>query len=1331
MPRTERPAPPAPQRAMFVIITIGSLIFATLGCGRSDKQPQEEMEEVGFESGPVEDAVVWDEAGVEKIESLVLEPLRIEDFDFEVESVPVVSESRHADIESAFLLEEPWAVRGHLPDRETRVFELRTEGEAQLWHIEAEGENLSSLRYLDAGGSSQLSRNADRTTGTAVMTNLFLPPGGHWFAIRAINDSTDYTFRCVPLGPPDPHAEREPNDDVTRAQRMTFGFPRTGLLYEPGDVDVYRFSLAATEHLVLKIEPPADLSIRMDLSETYGPNNRHRIVTGRSLAEGDALEYRALLPAGDYLVELQGDGRNTVSESPYVISLERRNPFDLPADLEPNDTSLQARPLPPGHILSGDVGRFSGRDWFQIPERDVETQLTIEVIEEPERFGASLYESGSTRDSRLLQRDRETGLFHAVLDSETSYQLQLTGRGAYRLRFSFDPGPAPQAELAPLPVDISFGASPKVIAAYWPYGQHIDVPVLVRNRGEASVDIRFDAVSSNEDWIPELSSSSIDLGPGKTSTVPMVVRIAPDMRGGEPVRITVRAQNKEGLFVTSAHRLVAQCAAEPQNSEPVWKLPAELLGGLNVAWTALGAEPVGEKRDRDRERVLYDGFTPIDSGWHRRNLKPPVELTVRLAGDRPVRIAGTALLPLSSGVQPDRQLKSFDVLVSDDGKTFRDVFSGELSRRPVEQGFVFDEPVEARFARLRMRANHLGEDDNFGLGQWKVIAVPGESLTPGRAFNIAAADLGGHVVCADPIPGSYRTLAAMLDEDTGDSNVRVEESQPMRWVVSFNQQRAARIVEMQWVDTPGRAFGNRLENVAVAVSMDSPLGPWKELGLWELKRTPEGVDPFVLPEPVWARYVLFSSTDPEERANWQYPKTLRILEQLPDDVYRSILAEWGHYSREAAYEYLEPQEPMAFVAPSGDHRTRAQARRLPAGETYSGAVLVGEAEDWHRIDIPSGANLLTVRMMGEPNVRTEAELENREGNAVAIEKEEISPREVAIRAEVESGETYFLRVFEPPRSFIFAWDNSGSMGPYKAVVYQALQQFVQDVHPGREYANFVPFQDGKVRLLHPEWSDQSYLLQATLSNYDRRDSSSNAEPNLLAATLALADRPGVKAIMVLTDAQTYGFRSAGDLWRVMADVRPQIFSVEMHSGSGPAYHQKLMQSWASVNAGHYSLFGTQADVDTAFDRAACYLRRPARYAVTAVTSYEEPPEPEMYDILMDKGRVVTHGILFDIDSHTLRAESYPVLRQIGEMLQKHSALRLMIEGHTDNTGSASWNQALSERRAASVRTYLVERYGIEEARLESVGYGEDRPADTNETAEGRQNNRRVELVRLE
>lgn len=121
---------------------------------------------------------------------------------------------------------------------------------------------------------------------------------------------------------------------------------------------------------------------------------------------------------------------------------------------------------------------------------------------------------------------------------------------------------------------------------------------------------------------------------------------------------------------------------------------------------------------------------------------------------------------------------------------------------------------------------------------------------------------------------------------------------------------------------------------------------------------------------------------------------------------------------------------------------------------------------------------------------------------------------------------------------------------------------------------------------------------------------------------------------------------------------------------------------------------------------------------------------DLYDRLATEGRVATRGIHFDVNSATIRPESRAALDEIGAMLQEHPQLRISIEGHTDSDGDDAANLSLSERRAAAVKDYLVTNYGVQADRLESVGLGETVPVADNATAEGKQENRRVELVRL-
>jgi outer membrane protein OmpA-like peptidoglycan-associated protein len=120
--------------------------------------------------------------------------------------------------------------------------------------------------------------------------------------------------------------------------------------------------------------------------------------------------------------------------------------------------------------------------------------------------------------------------------------------------------------------------------------------------------------------------------------------------------------------------------------------------------------------------------------------------------------------------------------------------------------------------------------------------------------------------------------------------------------------------------------------------------------------------------------------------------------------------------------------------------------------------------------------------------------------------------------------------------------------------------------------------------------------------------------------------------------------------------------------------------------------------------------------------------PDLSASLETQGSVNLYGILFDYDQDAVKPESKPALDAIAKVLADKPTLRLKIIGHTDNTGSAAYNQDLSSRRAANVSAALVGGYGIDPARLSFEGAGMSRPIESNDTDEGRAKNRRVELV---
>ncbi len=118
----------------------------------------------------------------------------------------------------------------------------------------------------------------------------------------------------------------------------------------------------------------------------------------------------------------------------------------------------------------------------------------------------------------------------------------------------------------------------------------------------------------------------------------------------------------------------------------------------------------------------------------------------------------------------------------------------------------------------------------------------------------------------------------------------------------------------------------------------------------------------------------------------------------------------------------------------------------------------------------------------------------------------------------------------------------------------------------------------------------------------------------------------------------------------------------------------------------------------------------------------------MLDKIMSDGKFMTHAITFDIDKASIKPESMGFINQLAQWLKTNSSVKLEVDGYTDNSGSDDHNKTLSQQRAESVKAQLVSM-GIDASRLTTSGFGSSKPISSNDTPEGRSNNRRVEFVK--
>lgn len=1090
--------------------------------------------------------------------------------------------------------------------------------EPQLWRFQVIGEGVHEVAYHDGAGVQNQRVRAQKGQRRIRLENVFLLPGEHSVSVSGRSDG-EYTLLALPIGPPDPNGEREPNDDTSRMQLLRFGQTRTGLLHEAADVDNYRFFLAAWDHIRVEVKPPADGAIDAQLYWDTSPFRQSVLPKA-----GQPLILEGLFPPGDYRLALSA---RKSSEAEYTLSLERRDRFACSADCEPNDDPAFATPVPPTLVVEGRVGDWRDSDWWVLPALEHQTEV---VLSSPERRDLVLLASLDPGAPSLIEWDAAIKGYRGVIPTGTRAFLQVkpSARLEYRVELRFTEGPAPAAH-GELPLTLAIEMEATEVGAYLPYGQTVGAHLELHHRGAAPLTVELDAATSDLRWRAHLERSTVTIPPGGRETVPLTLRVPPDAWADTRVRISARAGDASGSHVVAHAEVTAAGNTAPVSPVRAWPLPERLRGGFNAAWKVLGGRRVPDPKETSAGSIpkvgdgfdfLFDGMAVRQQGLTLRGGHgglDVVPVTVELAGDQPLAVAGFAFTAL--GHTRARQYPRDVVLqLSLDGVAFDTVATVVLDPIPREQFVTLAEPREARFARVLLDTNWVGRSEGLlGLGEWKVIARPGLDVSGGKGFDLASPELGGHVVWAKPAIAAHWDKT-MLTAKQDYSRVRGAAGGRMEWVVGFHHDRAARIDRLEWVDSPKASAQWRIPSVTLAISLESPIGPWTPIGSWTLPGG-GGSGEFTLESPVWARYVKFSTPVFESSAPREAPDTLRIWEWPTGGDYRSILTEWGDGSQEATYEALRDVTIEKPLRATG-HDSRPKAAPLAIGTAVSGDVQLGEIEHWYRIAVPAGHNAVTFTLGGEPTVRTEVHLESASGEPILLRRlgAMSTPREHQLEAIVEPGSTIFARVAEPPRNVLFLWDTSASVGPYLPAIYNSLLAYAEDLAPGRDAANFLPF--GSARPLLRDWYGEPYIAQTVLNDYRREENSSEAEKTLHHAAKALAPRAGTKAIVMVTDAATTRYEV---VWDTFAEVRPRIFGLGVSSegafGREPAHEQDLMQDWSRVNGGHYAQLLNEGEMEVAFDRVATLLRRPAPYTLSVSGDHREAPGPGRLTVISGAG----------------------------------------------------------------------------------------------------------------
>jgi Mg-chelatase subunit ChlD len=1048
------------------------------------------------------------------------------------------------------------------------------------------------LCLIDSTATQLMCRSGDN--GDA-MANLFLPVGDYVLEIRGDPDPNSYyVLRVDQTSAPAPDFETEPNDTPVTATPWTAGVVMRGRQM-PGDVDYFKLTVAGAPQLWELTATGDDIN-----GVSWYRRDGTELASAEVATDGltATLVDMYLIP-GDHWIRVDAVGD-------YSLSLAPEGPPDPNGEREPNNDSLDAQPIALGVPRTGRLAQDNDIDINRFTLTAAERlHLTIT----PPADGSvtwGIFQDGNTEMARERTAAVGVPISEDISLPAGDYELWLEpgtiSKGHYTVELDredpFDPGPS-------LDANVAVTTETDKVAAYWQAGQQVGGQVAITNTGSTPETLQLDAVTSHYAWAASLGQDQVDVAAGATVTVPLDIAIQPDAWANDPVRVTVRARDAAGAQSTGHVELTPGAVVAPVHPFQAWSVPPQLLGGLDVAATALGAQPV-PTYDPDAEALLYDGITPAGAGFSTSIPALPITLTSDLAGDDPVSVAGMILNPQAAGADIEEAPKQVELWLSDDGETWTEATSGVLSPMPIDQSFVLPAPVMARFAQLRITSMWMDDATTVALGEFKVIATPGTAPTS-TPLNVAAPALGGHMVFMDPQSPLEDTPYTALDEDLTPNWIDVKANERPSWVLGFQDDRATQLTSLEWVDPTGSDPDTRDKVVQIQTSLDSPFGPWQDQGTWQLKRAADGsVQPFAFSSPTWARYVRFTADALKQEQSRELPGVLRAIESPTSDSYRSVFGEYGS-TQAGDYEIQNPPPVDApTYAPDGND-TPDTATPLAADQTTSSTAHTGDDVDWYDITVPDGQNTLTFTLHGAPSVGVSLVLQDPKGGTIPMQYQPgDDPGSVTYSATVTPGEHYHVEVQQPPFSTVFTYDTSGSMGNYLGFVYDAVRSFAADVQPGRQAVQIVPFEENQ---LLPAWSDNQFELENAIEGVVNGGGSSSAETALLNATDLLAPREGAKAVLLVTDAETSSFEHATELWHRFSQQRPQIFAVQVGADQTLQQSGHYMQDWADSSGGFYQYTHTHEEMDRAFERMATWLERPTEYQLSYDTTFVPPPKP--------------------------------------------------------------------------------------------------------------------------
>ncbi len=496
------------------------------------------------------------------------------------------------------------------------------------------------------------------------------------------------------------------------------------------------------------------------------------------------------------------------------------------------------------------------------------------------------------------------------------------------------------------------------------------------------------------------------------------------------------------------------------------------------------------------------------------------------------------------------------------------------------QYVVFEQPVTTdrlRFTFPRCRTKCA----QVFIQELQAIATPGSHPDALAPINAADPALGGHVIWASESHGGAWNSDFLVGDPAASNGgwKRTRDGSPQWVTVAFHQNRAAWLSSLTWVADPDDT--ERFPHAEVEASVDGPAGPWLAIGRLPSPAAGETRATLDFEQPVWARYLRLRFDRPDNVQRYG-PDAIEALE-VPGT---SVLGLWEDDQPRAAFEAAHRTEPPAAVPPAGGADRDAAVALVP-GTAVRSSVVIERNEDWWRLHVPPGPMQALRLQFERPLPLVVAELEDDTGKPVALAEVD-GP--ATLEARLAPG-TYFLRVFEPPRSVVITWDTSGSVSHYIPRTLAAVRTWARGLKVGRDALQLLPF--GAPGFLLDDFAESPDEVEPALRALPE-EASSDSEDALRRAAEALAERRGSRGIVIMTDAET-GMKPA--LWPQLLRTMPRVVSLSVDSDSRA--NAAVMMDWANLNGGRFRRVIGPLGLADSMEMANALFRAPKAYGLVA------------------------------------------------------------------------------------------------------------------------------------